>query len=245
MRGTTIAGIAVAGILLAACGSQAAQPNITVNNPGSNQAGISVSGTGEVTGTPDTVSVDIGVSVLADTVGEATAEAAEKADAVINSLVSNGVDADDITTTNYSIYPEYDYRNDTERLIGYRVNNTVRAKIRDVSEAGDVLDEATTAGGDDVRVSGLQFSIEDDTEMVEAARDAAWSDALGKAQQLADLSGQTLGEATSITETLSNPPPPIAFERAAFDGADALSTPIQPGTAAVVIGLHVQFALED
>ena len=245
MRGTTIAGIAVAGILLAACGSQAAQPNITVNNPGSNQAGISVSGTGEVTGTPDTVSVDIGVSVLADTVGEATAEAAEKADAVINSLVSNGVDPDDITTTNYSIYPEYDYRSDTERLIGYRVTNTVRAKIRDVSEAGDVLDDATAAGGDDVRVSGLQFSIEDDAEMVEAARDAAWNDALAKAQQLADLSGQTLGAATSITETLSNPPPPIAYAQAAFEGADALATPIEPGTAAVVIGLHVQFALED
>jgi len=44
---------------------------------------------------------------------------------------------------------------------------------------------------------------------------------------------------------LSNPPPPIAYARAAFEGADALSTPIEPGTAAVVIGLQVQFALED
>lgn len=244
MRGTTIAAVAVSGLLLAACGSQQAQPNITVNNPGSNQTGISVSGTGEVTGTPDTVSVDIGISVLADTVGEATAKAAEKADAVINSLTSSGVDPDDITTTNYSIYPEYDYRNDTERLVGYRVTNTVRAKIRDVSEAGDALDDATAAGGDDVRVSGLQFSIEDDAEMIEAAREAAWNDAVTKAQQLADLSGQTLGDATSITETLSSPPPPIAYAQRAFEGADALATPIEPGTAAVIVGLQVQFALE-
>jgi uncharacterized protein YggE len=244
MRGTTIAGIAVAGILLAACGSQAAQPNITVNNPGSNQTGISVSGTGEVTGTPDTVSVDLGVSVIADTVGEATAEAADKADALINSLTANGVDPDDITTTNYSIYPEYDYRNDTERLIGYRVTNTVRAKIREVSTAGDVLDAATAAGGDDVRVNGLQFSIEDDAELVEAARDAAWNDALTKAQQLADLSGQTLGAATSITETVSRPPVPIRFEASALAAADT-ATPIEPGTSAVTISLHVQFALED
>ncbi len=246
MQRSTIAILAAAVIGLAACtaAQETAQPpNITVNT-GETQSGISVSGTGEVTGTPDTVTVNIGVSVRGETVAEASALAAEKADALINSLISSGVDPDDIITTNYSIWPEYDYRNNREKLIGYRVDNTVRAKIRDVGEAGDVLDSAVEAGGDAVRVNGLSFSIEDDTEMIEAARQVAWNDALAKAQQLADLSGQTLGPAITINESLSRAPTPIPFGTLDFDTAARVETPIEPGTSAVTISIQVQFALE-
>ena len=246
MQRSTIAILAAAAIGLAACtaGQETAQlPNITVNT-GETQSGISVSGTGEVTGTPDTVTVNIGVSVRGETIAEASALAAEKADALINSLTSSGVDPDDITTTNYSIWPEYDYRNNREKLIGYRVDNTVRAKIRDVGEAGNVLDSAVEAGGDAVRVNGLSFSIEDDSEMIEAARQVAWNDALAKAQQLADLSGQTLGPAITISESLSRAPTPIPYETLAFDTAASVETPIEPGTSAVTISIQVQFALE-
>ena len=191
-------------------------------------SGISVSGMGEVTGTPDTVEVGLGVSVLGETVDQAATTAAEKAQALIDSLTANGVAEEDITTTDYSIYPEYDYSSNEERLIGYRVSNTVRAKIRDLDSTGAVLDAATAAGGDDVVVNGLSFSIEDNDELVAAAREAAWNDAMTKANQLAELSGQTLGEATTITETVSMPPTPIPY--AAEAAADrAVETPIEPG----------------
>lgn len=204
--------------------------------------GISVSGMGEVTGTPDTVEVGLGVSVLGETVDEAAATAAEKAQALIDALTSNGVAEEDITTTDYSIYPEYDYSSNEQRLIGYRVSNTVKAKIRDLDSTGAVLDAATAAGGDDVVVNGLSFSIEDNDELVAAAREAAWNDAMTKASQLAELSGQTLGEATTITETVSMPPIPIPY--AAEAAADrAVETPIEPGTSAVTITLQVQFGL--
>ena len=207
--------------------------------------GISVSGMGEVTGTPDTVEVDLGVSILAPTVDEATALAADKADALIAALTSNGVARDDITTTDYSIYPEYDYSNNAERLLGYRVANTVRAKIRSVQDTGAVLDAVTAAAGDEVRVSGLRFSIEDNAELITAAREAAWNDAFAKATELAQLSGQTLGAATSITETVSNPPVPIPYATDDMGGAERALTPIEPGTSAVTITLQVEFAFES
>jgi hypothetical protein len=232
-----IGGLAV---LLTACG---ATPQVTVNNSEETHMGISVTGMGEVTGTPDTVEVDLGVSVLAETVDQATATAAERAEAVIAALTSNGVAEEDITTTDYSIYPEYDYSANTERLVGYRVTNTVRAKIRDLDTTGTVLDAATAAAGDEARVSGLRFSLEDNAELVSAAREAAWGDALAKATQLADLSGQTLGAATSITETVSNPPVPIPYAADAA-GAERVTTPIEPGTSAVTITLQVEFGFE-
>ena len=205
--------------------------------------GISVTGMGEVTGTPDTVEVDLGVSILAPTVAEATSLAAEKADSLIAALTSNGVAREDIATTDYSIYPEYDYSTNAQRLLGYRVSTTVRAKIRNVQETGAVLDSVTTAAGDEVRISGLRFSIEDNAELITAAREAAWNDAFDKATELAALSGQTLGAATSISETVSNPPVPIPYA-ADEAGAERAVTPIEPGTSAVTITLQVEFAFE-
>jgi len=235
-----VAAIVGMALLLTACGST---PQVTVNNSEATQTGISVSGMGEVTGAPDTVEIDLGVSVLGETVDEATATAAERAEALIAALTSSGVAEEDITTTDYSIYPEYDYSRNQERLVGYRVNNTVRAKIRNMESIGSVLDAASAAVGDETRVSGLRFSIEDNTELVSAAREAAWDDALVKATQLAELSGQTLGKATSITETVSMPPVPFPYE-GDIAGAERAATPIEPGTSAVTITLQVQFALE-
>jgi hypothetical protein len=242
-RKASIAVIGALALLLSACSSE--PQAITVNSSAEARTGISVAGVGEVTGTPDTVEVDLGVSVLAETVSEATATAAERADAVIAALTANGVAEEDITTTDYSIYPEYDYSNNQQQLLGYRVNNTVRAKIRDISDAGTILDAVTAAAGDDVRVSGLRFSIEDDAELVAAAREAAWNDALAKATQLAELSGQSLGAATSITETVTSAPPPIYYAEDSAGGAERAATPIEPGTSTVTITLQVEFAFES
>jgi hypothetical protein len=242
MRRSTLALVAVSVLVLAGCQPTSGEtPVVNVNGTGAGPTGITVTGTGEVTGTPDTVEVSLGVAVLAVNVQDATTTAAQKADALISALTNGGVDREDITTTDYSIYPEYDYSSNTERLVGYRVSNTVRVKIRNVDDTGSLIDAATAAGGNDVRVNGLQFSIDDDAEMVEAARAAAWNDALAKATQLAELSGQELGVAISINETVSSTPPPVYFELAAADAA--AETPIEPGTSAVTISLSVNFTL--
>lgn len=239
MRKTLLLSAAASAMLLTACGITQAGAQETVVVPGEQKSGISVSGTGEITGTPDTLTINLGVSVRGDTVQAATAEAAEAANSLLASLTSNGIPEDSITTTDYSIFPEYDYRNDTQVLLGYRVNNTVRVKISDVDQSGNIIDDATAAAGDTVKVNGISFSIEDDAGMVEAAREAAWNDARAKAEQLAQLSGRELGPVISITETVSRPPVPVEYARLA--AADA-STPISPGTATVSIQLSVEFS---
>ena len=91
----------------------ACTPSVTVEAPPATTDGsingIAVSGTGKVTGTPDTLTMSFGVSVRRDTVSEAVAVAAEKAQAVIDALESNGIAEEDIQTANYSIYPQYDW----------------------------------------------------------------------------------------------------------------------------------------
>jgi hypothetical protein len=206
--------------------------------------GITVSGVGEVTGAPDTVEVDVGVSVLADTVAEASAVAAERSQAMIASLSSEGVAEADMTTFDYTIQPEYDYSGNKQRLTGYRVSNTLRAKVREIDGTGAIVDSVSAAGGDHSRINGLRFSIDDKAKLETAAREAAWNDALARATQLSALSGQALGPATSITETVRNPVVPVRM-MTDMAMANEVGTPIQPGTSTVSVTLQVEFALGD
>lgn len=244
MRTTRIASLALGIVLiLAACGT----PEVTVQNTPAtedtmNTIGIAVSGRGEVMGTPDTLSVDIGVSILRNDVSTAVADAATRADQLIGTLRDLGVDEKDIRTANYSIYPEYDYSRDDRKLVGYRVDNTVTAKIRELDKAGEIIDAASTGAGDDIRVNGLRFSLDDNEELVVAARAAAWTDAMAKAEQLASLSGTTLGAPVSITESFSSSPAPLEYARAEA-AADATFTPIAPGQETVTVNLQVRFAI--
>jgi uncharacterized protein YggE len=231
------------GLILAACGETAAplaQPAASEGEPMLNT--ISVSGTGEVAGIPDTLIVDLGVAVLRPSVGEATSDAAALAQAVIDAVKATGVEERDIQTTNYSIWPEYDYRNETQTLRGYRVTNTISIKIRDIDNAGSTIDAATAAGGDDAVVNGIRFDLEENGALITAAREAAWNDAASKAAQLASLAGVGMGRAVSITESTSSTPPPVLRTEAADVGGAA--TPIQPGEQVVSVTVNVSFAIE-
>jgi uncharacterized protein YggE len=240
VRRLAIGLVAGAAILIAAC-----TPSVTVENTGAEgttASGIAVSGSGEVFGTPDTLQMSFGVAVLRPTVKQAVADAAALADQLISTLESSGVAGDDIQTANYSIYPEYDYSNDERKLVGYRVSNTVTAKIRDIDSAGSVIDAAVGGVGDEIQVAGVSFSIEEDEELISAARDAAWQDARAKAQQLADLAGLELGDAVMISESVAGTPPQPLY-RAAFEDsiAQSVETPIEAGQQQVAVTLQVRF----
>ncbi len=207
--------------------------------------GIAVSAAGEASAAPDIVELDVGVSALSDTVQEATRIAAERAEAVSSALTAGGIAADDMATTEYSIRPEYDYSTNSQRLLGYRVSNTVRAKLRDIATTGPLLDSIASAGGDETRVNGLTFGVADETSLLARAREAAWNDAKAKAEQLAALSGHTLGKATSITETIQGPVLPMPRMMAADMAPERASTPIQPGTSSVTVTLQVEFGFRE
>lgn len=229
-------------VLAAACAPPVGEAPVVNVQPAGTETptGITVTGTGEVAGTPDTLVLTLGVSVSRSSVSTATSDAASLASAVIESLTSNGVDRADIATSNYAINPEYDYGNDTPRIVGYRVSNTLRVKIRDIGRAGEIIDDAVVAGGDATVVNGVSFDIDAHSSLVEAARTAAWNDAKAKAQQLADLAGLPLGPATSISESFNGGPVPYPIYKGV---AEDTATPIEPGTQTVTVTITVVFSL--
>ena len=192
---------------------------------------------------PISLTLSSGVEVSADTVAEARAGAAEAA-AVIAALRENGVEERDIRTVNFFIYPVYDYRDETPRVTGYTVSNSVEVTVRDVEGVGELIDAVAVAGGDAVRFNGISFAHEDPVGLTQQARELAMADARAKAEQLAEHTGVSLGKVISVYETSWAAPLVGAGPRETFAAADMAGTSIQPGATGVTVTVQVVWAIE-
>ncbi|MBK9180112.1 MAG: SIMPL domain-containing protein [Acidimicrobiales bacterium] len=239
MQRNLLAGLAaatVAAVLLAAC----SDAKITTPAGGGGTAGgagIAATGTGRVTGTPDTATVNLGVQVRADTAAAALDRANQGAAAVIDVLRRNGVDEADIATSNLSIYPVYDENG--QRVTGYEASNTVTATLRDVDGAGTLIDATARAAGDDVVLNGISFSISDTGEMMQQARQQAVEAAQAQAEELAAAAGVSLGELISLTES-GGVTPPVPYATQADMGG---GVPIEPGTQELSLTVTAVYAI--
>jgi uncharacterized protein YggE len=209
------------------------------------ETGIAVVGKGEVKGRPDTITIQVGVSVQRPTVAEATRDAAALARALTDALTAGGVAERDIQTSNLAINPTYEYPpNRQPKLTGYTFTNTVMAVIRDLDAAGAVIDRALSAAGDNAVLHGVAFSLADDAAAVVDARAAAYADARAKAEQLADLAGVGLGAALAIEELALGggapmPPSPKVMRMAAADAGP----PIAAGEVTTTVMVSVRFEI--
>ena len=230
-------------LLVAGCGSPA---KVEVSAPSGSATdglgeGITVTGTGQVKGTPDTLTVSIGVTTKRSSVDGAVNDNAATTTAVTAALTAKGVADKDVQTQNYSVQPNFTYANNKQVPDGYVVNNTVTVKIHDVKGAGAVIDAATAAGGNDATVQGVAFSLEDNKTLLSQARDEAFADAKAKADQFGQLSGRGLGDAQAISETVNANQQQFRSVGAAV--ADSQSTPINAGQVSTDVTITVRFAL--
>jgi uncharacterized protein YggE len=114
--------------------------------------------------------------------------------------------------------------------------------LRPGDAAGDVIDAALAAGGDDAVLDDVTFGREDDAAAVVEARAAAFADARAKAEQLAALAGVGLGAATSIEE-LDAQGPVSPMPKMMRLAAESGGTAIAGGTVTKLVALAVRFAI--
>jgi uncharacterized protein YggE len=91
-------------------------------------------------------------------------------------------------------------------------------------------------------VYGVNFSVDDPTKLQGVARANAIADAKARAQDLAGLTGVTLGDVISVSEVIGGPTPVFA----AAVGARSLAAPvpIQPGELEVTMNVQVTYAIK-
>ncbi len=206
---------------------------------------IRVEAEGKVSVKPDIAMTTMGMTTEAATV----AEAQQKNTEVVNKLVSRikelGIDAADIQTQDYSVYPAYNYPTDGSKpeLRGYTISQNVTIKIRDLNKANQVLGLAGEVGA--TNVSGLEFTIDDKDAYLEAARAEALKKVGEKAAALSSNLGLRLSGIVSYDE--------YEASNEAYYGAkvydmvleSAGSAPqIEAGTNDVVLHVGVTFELK-
>ena len=190
---------------------------------------ITAQATGTVTGTPDVVTISLGVETRSAVRADRARREQPARHRLINVVKDKGVAPEDLQTSQLSINPSYD---DKGAVTGYQVTNMVTATLRDIARAGALIDAAGQAAGDAVRVQQLSFSIDDDSALRANARADAVRRAQAQAQQLAEAAGVALGPIHSITESptanaMVYPHAAMATDSAARSGADRGR---QPGT---------------
>lgn len=222
---------------------------------GFQQVGISVSGHGTVLVDPDIATLNLRVEARELTVSEARQVAAEAMVRARTALTGAGVAEDDIVTRNFSIQPQSTYVERDSALgkygesviIGYIVSNSVEVTIRDLDEVGNVIDQVSEAAGDEVRISGISFGLNNPALHGDTARDLAARDAHDKAELYARILGVDLGPVVFLQETSgTSPDPTFAVAQSAFaeDAARSFApTQISSGDVDVTASVSAVFAI--
>ncbi|MGA5462949.1 SIMPL domain-containing protein [Mycobacterium sp. NPDC050041] len=188
---------------------------------------VTVVGEGQVQGTPDLLTANVSMEFIAPDVTAAMNQSSDRQQAVINALVDAGIERKDINTTQVSLQPQFGP--DSVAIAGYRASNSLDVKIRDLGKASQVLALIVSTGGDAARINSVNYSIEDDSQLIRDARARAFEDAKSRAEQYAGLSGLDLGDVISISELAGETPPvPMQAPRAAME-----SVPLEPGQQSV------------
>jgi uncharacterized protein len=180
----------VALALTAASSWAAAQPNPdSPRPPGPPPATIQVSGTAQVSETPDRVYIDVGVSTQAPRSEDAASQNAARLATVIAAVKRAAGPSAQLTTTEYSISPDYNYPRGggTPTVVGYTVSNVVEVRLDDLRRIGGVIDAATRAGSNNVQ--NIRFALRDE----QIPRNQALREAVLNARQDADALADALG----------------------------------------------------
>ncbi|KKW42947.1 MAG: hypothetical protein UY92_C0002G0064 [Candidatus Magasanikbacteria bacterium GW2011_GWA2_56_11] len=213
----------------------------TIGRVDKSERTIVVEGEGKVAVKPDIAVTTMGMIAEAKTV----AEAQEKNTAVMNKLLERlkqlGVEEKDIQTTNYNIFPQYDYTDDGQVLRGYQVSQSVAVKIRDTSKANQVIALAGEVGVNDV--SGLEFTVDDREQYRSEARRLALEQVAAKARALSEALGIQIRGIVSYNEYDEVGKGMMYDTFVESVPAEKVMPGIEPGSTEVVMDVSVVFEI--
>ncbi|MEX2587129.1 MAG: SIMPL domain-containing protein [Actinomycetota bacterium] len=245
--------LSAAALVLTSCSDTA------VVRSGDDLPSITARGVGEATGVPDTVVIVLGVETEAAQAADALARNNESSEAVMQVLRDAGVEEEDIKTSQFSISPRFGEGSGLPPglivppgagqgdIVGYRVTNLVTARMSADAGAGELIDAAAEAAGDQIRVQSVQFEIDDTDSLYAEARADAVERATQQAEQLAEAAGVELGAVRSVTESgVRGDPSPLLARTGpeAGDGGGGFgSVGLSPGSQELMLGVEMVFEI--
>ncbi|MCC7432027.1 SIMPL domain-containing protein [Candidatus Peregrinibacteria bacterium] len=217
---------------------------------------ITVEGDGKVTVKPDLAMISLSVASVGKTVKEVTDDNNKKMTAIINAVKSLGVKSEDIMTTGYDLYPQYDYYTpvldnkvpavpQAPKILGYNLNQSVSIKIRDLSKSDDILQKGVDAGAN--QIGALSFDLDDSSNVKKEARKMAFDKARDKAEQMATAAGVKIGKVVTFSEGYNGGymPQYANYAMKTMDSAEGSVAPsVEAGSKEFTVNVSVTYEIE-
>jgi hypothetical protein len=202
---------------------------------------LQVTGEGRLAVAPDMAVISLRVSREGLTAGDVTAEMAAAARAVLAALEAEGIAARDVQTSALQLNPRWSRPadNDAPRVVGYEAATGLEVRIRELDRLGAVLDAVISDGANGFQ--GLRFALSEPRPAEDAARIAAFGDALAKARLYAEAAGLQVGEIRTISEGGGVLPSP--FNEGMVMRAMAADVPVAGGELDVVMQVALEVVL--
>ena len=205
---------------------------------------FAVTGSGKVTVVPDTGQIELGITTTAADVKTAQNQANVVIKKITSDLKNLGLPEKDIKTSNYSIYPQYDYQpGGANRIKGYQVSANLSVTIRSLDLINKVIDTASTDGANSV--SAVQLTVDEtrQKELLQEARKQAVADAKSKAESLSHAAGLSLGRLVNVSESTPNYPRPylMSADMMAVKSGTGEPTQIQPGSTDITSSVTLSY----
>src|SRR5690606_24730622 len=140
-------------------------------------------GEGKVDVVPDTAQVNVGIVVSSvETVEAAQSEINETNNAIVSAMEELGILDEDISTSNYSINPDYNFESGRSEITGYSGNASLTIKVKNLDILSQVIEQSTANGAN--QVLGTSFIIDNPEDFREQARNSAIENAQNQAEEL-------------------------------------------------------------
>ncbi|MDX8343302.1 SIMPL domain-containing protein [Rossellomorea sp. YZS02] len=199
---------------------------------------ITVSGEHTLYVEPDQAVVSIGIVTNDKELEVAQSKNQQLSSQVVQSLINNGVQQQDIQTSSYQVFPQYNFEDGKQTFTGYEVRQVFKVTVKSIENVGTIIDDAIKSGAN--RIENIQFVQSNPIETYQQALALAYQEAYQKALTLSGQSNQQLNpQPKSITE--QSRPAPVPFMNAAYLKAADENTAVQPGQISVTAIITVEF----
>lgn len=223
-------------------------PELEIVQDAYNPRTVTVTGTASVNADPDVADLSLAVRTQAADAASCQDQAAQTVDAVKAALVGFGVPEGSIVTSDVSLYPQYDYSQSVEAIVGYQMYVGVTVQGLAIDEVGDVLATATSAGAN--VVNNVSYYCSDYDAQYQQALLLAIEQAHGKAEAVAGATGSVLADPVSVAEGYQNTQYRVtnslsyAVEGETEDSASSsalASIDVDPGTVEISATVTVEY----
>jgi uncharacterized protein YggE len=206
---------------------------------------IAVNGSGNVKAAPDTVEISITVATE-DKDSSAQSKNAEKVEKIITYLKEAGVQENEIKTTGANFYPNKKWENGREIDLGFRAENFLQVKTKNLDLISTILDGSVKNGAE--RVSGLTYTLSEEGKknLLGDVIQEAVTDAKNQAESAVSSLGKSLDGVKSVV-VIKEYSSPVYMARENFGMGDAkemAATPVLPGELDYSVSVSVEFFIK-